>query len=613
MRNKSVTYTYLTIIILFVILLARYLYLQIYSHQTLLKQSIGNYLVSVVDNPIRGVITDRKGTILVDNKINYKAVILARDAKEDPDQIYLATQYITITKQDESKYYKQLKNASNNDWVIIKDSLSSQELANLTAHNLDFPNIQILIQAKRDYLYADLYAHSIGYVSKINSHKKLKEDQIYKDNYNNLDLVGISGIESFYEKQLRGTPGVHKIQVDAYGDKIKNLGDVSRVDGNSLELTLDHELQSLADKLLNTRKGAIVALDPKTGAVLTFISKPGYDPNEFIDGISSTRWQELSQDQGNPLLNRVTQGLYPPGSIFKPFLAVACLYYKVCHENDSMFDKGYFQLSGSSHKFRESHKGGLGTINFRQAIAYSSDVYFYDLGYRLGIDRAATLLSLVGFGKKTGIDLPLENSGILPSKQWKERRFIRNKQQKNWLSGDTVSFSIGQGFNTYTPLQMAYTVNILANRGVAVRPHLLNRVVDKSGKEIYKYRPHLTSLAIPREYFEFVDSAMVDVTKYGTAHGIFSNLPYDVAAKTGTAQVVAMKSGSRENVKSGLQFKDHAWFVAFAPADNPKIVVVVLVENGGFGASTAGPIARQMIESYMNKEKYGKENNISES
>jgi penicillin-binding protein 2 len=613
MKNKSVLYTYLIIIILFVLLLIRYLYLQVYVHKTLLKQSIGNYLVSVVDNPIRGVITDKNGILLVNNKIEYKAVILAHDAKEDPDQIDLATQYISLSQQDKNKYYKQIKNASNNEWIIIKDILNSQEIANLTAHNLDFPSIKILIQAKRDYLYSDLYAHSIGYVSKINRHKQLQADQIYKDNYNNLDLIGISGIENFYEKYLRGKPGVHTVQVDAYGDAIKNLGDIARVDGNSLELTLDHQLQMLGDKLLANRKGAIVALNPKNGAVLSFISKPGYNPNEFIEGITTTRWQELSKDPTHPLLNRVTQGLYPPGSIFKPFLAVACLYYKVCHENDSMFDNGYFQLSGSSHKFRESHQKGLGHINFRQAIAYSSDVYFYDLGYKLGIDKATALLTIFGFGKKTGIDLPLENNGILPSKRWKEKRFIKNKQQKNWLAADTVSFSIGQGFNAYTPMQMAYTVTILANRGLVVKPHLLNRIIDKTGQEVYRYKPYYTLLAVPKGYFDFVDSAMVDVTKYGTARNIFSNLPYNVAAKTGTAQVVAMKSGSRENVRAGAQFKDHAWLVAFAPAEDPKIVIVVLVENGGFGASAAGPIARQMIEYYMNKEQHDKENNISQS
>lgn len=602
MKNKPVVYTYLIIIILFAVLLARYFYLQICTHQALLQQSIGNYLVSVIDNPIRGIVTDRNGVVLVDNKLDYKLVILARDAKEDPDQIYLLTKYINLTKKDTDKYYKQLKNSSNNDWLIIKENLNSQELATLTAHMVDMPNIQILIQAKRNYIYGALYAHSIGYVSKINTHKRSSEDKIYKDNYNNLDLIGINGVENSYEKMLRGKPGVHKIQVDAYGDEKQSLGDSPRVDGNALQLTIDHNLQVLGDKLLGNRKGAIVALDPKTAGVLAFISKPGYDPNDFIDGIGQDQWQKLRNDQDNPLLNRVTQGLYPPGSIFKPFIAIACLYYQVCHENDSMFDKGYFQLGKNGHRFRESHAGGLGQINFTQALAYSSDVYFYEIGYKLGIDKAAIMLSEFGFGRRTGLDIPLENSGLLPTKQWKEKRFAKNKQQKQWMAGDTISFSIGQGYNSYTPMQVANGINILANKGVVRKPHFLSKIMDQTGNIVSQYSVKKTSISVPKEYFDFVTNAMVDATKYGTAKNIFRGLPYSVAAKTGTAQVVAMKSGSRENVRSGHQFQDHSWFVAFAPADDPKIVLVVLVENGGFGASTAGPIARQLIEYYMNEK-----------
>ena len=472
-------------------------------------------------------------------------------------------------------------------------------MAILSAHTMDLPNIQILTQAKRNYIYGELYAHSIGYISKIKTNKLTAQDKIYKDNYNNLDLIGISGIEAFYEKVLRGKPGVHSIQVDAYGDEIKLLGDTARIDGNSLQLTTDHGLQEYADQLLAGRKGAIVALDPRTGGVLAFISKPAYNPNDFIDGISTDQWQKLRDDEGNPLLNRVTQGLYPPGSIFKPFIAISCLYYGVCHENDTMFDKGYFQLGKSGHRFRESHAGGLGQINFTQAIAYSSDVYFYEIGYRLGIDRADALLSLFGFGKKTGIDIPLENAGLLPTKQWKERRFAKNKQQKHWLAGDTVSFSIGQGFNSYTPLQMVYAMSIIANRGIARKPHFLSKVIDHNGNVVSQYTSEKTLLQIPRSYFDFVANAMVDVTRYGTAKNIFNGLPYSVAAKTGTAQVVAMRSNSRQNVRSGHQFQDHSWFTAFAPANNPQIVLVVLVENGGFGTATAGPVARRLIEYYM--------------
>lgn len=601
MKNNYIIFTYIIILLLFFTLLLRYGYLQIYCHQVFLKKSVNNYSLSVINNPIRGIIYDRNGVILADNKLIYKAVVLGKNAKSDPNQIYLLTQYIQLTDQEKNKYYKQVKNLNNSDWVTVKDNLTPQEVSSITAHNLEFPNIQVLTQAQRKYNYDGLYAHSIGYVSKINSQKRDSIDKIYKDNYNNLDLIGISGVEEFYEKQLRGYPGIQQIQVNAYGDEIKTLSDTPRIDGNSLQLTLDQNLQVLATKLLQNKKGAVVALDPKTGGILAFVSQPSYNPNQFINGISSDNWQQLLNNSDNPLLDRVSQGLYPPGSIFKPFMAIACLYYQVCHEEDMIFDQGYFQLPNSNHKFREANANGWGNINLKQAIAYSSDVYFYELGYKLGIERAVKILSLFGLDQTTGIDISREKKGFLPKRQ-------ERTGNKKWSVGDTVTFAIGQSVNAYTPLQMAYSFSILANHGLAISPHFLNKILDQDGKAIYDYPVHNKMLDIPNKYFDIVDSAMVDAVRFGTVHKVFSGLNYDIAAKTGTAQLVAMKANSRQNVKAGHNFKDHAWLATFAPANDPKIVLVVLIENGGFGGASAGPIARQIIEFYLkdyNNERKG--------
>ena len=334
---------------------------------------------------------------------------------------------------------------------------------------------------------------------------------------------------------------------------------------------------------------------------MAFVSKPSFDPNWFIDGITPDDWDELNQDPAKPLLNRVTQGSFPPGSTFKPFMALAALYLGVRTPEWKMNETGSFSLPGSKHVFRGLVLGGFGAMNMKHAITYSSDTYFYKLGFDLGIDKIDRVMTMFGFGRKTGIDLPQENTGLLPSRDWKARRFKNDSYQKNWLAADSVNIGIGQGFNNYTPLQMAHAVSIIANEGKSITPHFLSNVLGSNAKIIESYQIESSILPIPTKDFTFIKSAMQSVVQAGTLKNIMHGITYTMGAKTGTAQVVALDKNRKQKF-AGAQFKDHAWVIAFAPVDNPQIAIATLVENGGFGASAAAPIVRGVADYYFHGE-----------
>lgn len=600
MNKSRIIAAYLFVLIGITVLLSRYAFLQISDHQALLSKSIDNYSSVVAAQPVRGAIIDSESVVLADNRVSYAVAILPRDAKNIESVFVGLESQINFTAFDKKKYYKQLRLSKNYDWVIIKDDLSNVEVANLTAHSYSFPNLNVFAHTKRYYPFQDLYAHSIGYVGRVSviDKKKLNSSGTLS-NYVSNDYIGKSGLEQQYESALRGSLGKKVIRTDAYGNEVGLVSNNPADDGYTLQLTINNRLQQKASQLLGDRKGSVVAIDPQTGGVLVFVSKPSYDANLFLDGISPTDWEDLQNDKGNPLLNRSAQGTYPPGSTFKPFLAAVALYSGVRTASYRFHDVGYFTLPGSSHKFRNSGNEVLGTIGIVDAVTHSSDAFFYKLGLDMGIDRMDKTLPFFGLGSKTGIDLPQEATGLLPSREWKAKRFAKDPYQRSWLPADSVTMGIGQGFNHYTPLQMAYATSILADDGVAHRPHLLNRVLDKSGNVVYNYQQSQTTIPIAKADLDLIKLGMQRVMQTGTGAKVGAGVKYTMAGKTGTAQVVALQQNSRKSKFSGSQYKDHSWFIAFAPVENPKIAIAVIVENGGWGASAAGPIVRQIFDSYL--------------
>jgi penicillin-binding protein 2 len=600
MTKPSLIAIHLLVGILFLILFIRYGYLQLAGHSTLLKKSIHNYSSTMSIRPVRGVIIDKNSIILADNQVSYAVAAQSRYLKANLiDTLFESlSKYLNITALEKKKYLHKRRHNSSNEWIIIKDDLSNNEIANLTAHHYQFPQISVFARIKRHYPFSAIYSHSIGYIGHFNKHDKNKINFQYTDYMTN-DHMGKTGLEQFYETELRGQLGKKTIKIDALGNEIGLIKNTPATDGHTLQLTIDHNLQRFAWNLLGKKKGVIIALNPETGGILAFVSKPGFDPNSLLDGISSVDWQYLVNDPDKPMLNRGTQGTYPPGSVFKPFLALAALYLGICTPDTTINDPGYFIIPGSTHKFRDSYPSGRGKINLAQAIAYSSDTFFYKLGLEIGIDNAGKVLSLFGFGHKTGVDLPHENPGLLPSKAFKAKRFRRHHYQKKWLAADSVVFGIGQGFNNYSPLQIAFATSIIANNGNAITPHFLDKIIGNNGQVLQKYMPQKRYLKIPTNYFIFIKQAMQKAVTHGTASRISSGLKYTLAGKTGTAQVVALNKHNRKASLQGKQYKEHAWFTAFAPVDKPKLVAVVLVENSGWGAAEAAPLARQLFDFYL--------------
>ncbi len=608
--NSRILAIYTFIISIFCILIFRYAYLQLIGHSVFLKQAIKNYSSEVAMLPVRGTITDKNGVILANSTLSYVVAILPKaiEPTQSENLFNQLSQFINLTELDKKKYYLQLKNAKNYDWVIIKDDLSNKEVASLTANSYKIPQISVFARTKRYYPFDELYAPSIGYVARISNNDKQKLiNQGTVNDYIHNDYIGKSGLEQYYEKFLRGQLGKKVIQTDVVGNEVGLLSNTNAKDGYSLQLTIDHNLQELAWQLLGDRKGAIVALDPIDGSVLTFISKPSFNPNWFIDGISLDNWTDLKDDPDKPLLNRASQGTYPPGSTFKPFLAISALSLKFRSPDFTVFDPGYFVIPGSKHKFRDVHKNGLGNVDMMKAIMYSSDTYFYKLAYDMGIDKFNLILPYFNFGKKTNIDLPIEASGLLPSKAWKSQRFHQDTYQQNWLAADNVTFGIGQGFNNYTPLQMAVATAIIANEGMTIKPHFINKIFDKDGHIIEAFHnDKIKQIPIQKEYFDFIKQAMQNVvmSQNGGSYSISHGLEYTMAGKTGTAQVVAMNSNNRAAKFNDKKYKDHSWFIGFAPVENPKIVIAVIVENGGFGIASAAPIARALTDKYLVNKNY---------
>ena len=580
----------------FALLLLRFFYLQVIQHSHYSTLAEANRISILPIAPHRGIIVDRNGIQLAHNYSAYTLEITPSKVQSLEGTIDSLAGIIDITPRDRRRFRKLLEESKSFESLPIRTRLSDEEIARFAVHRYRFPGVEAKARLFRQYPQGEVFSHVVGHIGRINQREV---EQLEKDerlaNYRGSDYIGKTGLEQSYEKFLHGTTGVEEVEVDSGGRAVRTLSRTPPVSGNNLVLNLDAKLQEVAYNAFGDRRGALVAIDPATGGILAFVSKPGFDPNLFVDGIDPQSWSELNGSPDKPLLNRASAGTYPPGSTFKPFMALAALFYGKRTPQQTISDPGYFMFGG--HRFRDDKVGGHGLVDMYKSIVVSCDTYYYVLANDLGIDPLARFMTLFGFGSRTGIDIAGEATGVLPSTEWKARRFSK-PEQKKWYAGETISVGIGQGYNNYTPLQLASATATLANDGVMFKPHIVNYIEDirTRDKQLIEPTP-LRNLGIKPEHIQVIKQALVGVNKEGTGARAFADAPYVSAGKTGTSQVIAIKQGEKY-VESRVaeHHRDHALFIAYAPADKPTIALAVIAENSGFGARAAAPIARQVLD-----------------
>lgn len=583
------------VLLLFGLLFLRFFYLQVVQHRHYSTLAEANRISVLPIAPHRGVILDRNGVLLAHNYSAYTLEITPSRAGDLEATIDGLAEIVEITPRDRRRFRKLLEESKRFESLPIRTRLSDEEIARFAVHRYRFPGVEAKARLFRQYPQGEIFSHVVGHIGRINQREiEQLEDAGRLANYRGSDYIGKTGLEQSYEAALHGTTGIEEVEVDSGGRAVRVLSRTPPVPGNNLVLNLDAQLQEVAYQAFGDRRGALVAIDPRNGGVLALVSKPGFDPNLFVDGIDPQSWSELNGSPDKPLLNRAAAGTYPPGSTFKPFMALAALFYGKRPPQQVISDPGYFVFGG--HRFRDGRPVPLGAVDMHRSIVVSSDVYYYTLANELGIDPIAKFMALFGFGSRTGIDIAGESAGVLPSTEWKLRRF-----KQKWYAGETISVGIGQGYNSYTPLQLASATATLANDGVMYRPHIVNYVEDiRSGGKTPVEPAPLRDLNLKPGHLKVVKDAMVGVNKEGTSARIFADAPYVAAGKTGTAQVIAIKQGEKY-VESRVaeRHRDHSLFIAYAPADNPTIALAVIAENSGFGARAAAPIARQVLDYHI--------------
>ena len=588
----------LAIVVAFAVLLGRFTWLQVFQREHYHTLAEANRISMVPVVPNRGLILDRNGEVLAANYSAYTLEITPSKVANVDRAIDELGALIEVTARDRRRFRKLQEESKNFESLPIRTRLTEEEVAKFAVNRFRFPGFEIKARPFRSYPQGEVASHAIGYIGRINDADVSRIDsQGLTANYKGTDHIGKLGIEGAYEKELHGVTGSERVEIDAGGRAIRSLSRNEPLSGNNLVVTLDLKLQKVAEDAFQDFRGALVAIDPKTGEVLALVSKPGFDPNLFVDGIDPQNWDALNTSPDKPLNNRALRGQYPPGSTIKPFMALAALEYKKRSPEFSISDPGYFTLPGVAHRYRDWKKDGHGIVNMHKSIVISCDTYYYGLATELGIDLIHRHLVKFNFGSRTGIDIDGELQGIAPSQEWKWQRF-----KQKWFTGDTVSVGIGQGYLLTTPLQLAVATATLANDGIPVHPRLLKSVQDSRTQEIRQVQaPEGEPVAVKPEHLALVRAAMVDVARPGgTAARAGANAGYAMAAKTGTAQVIALKQGEKYDEKRVKEIhRDHALFIAFAPADNPRLAMALLVENGGHGGSTAAPIAREVFDYYL--------------
>ncbi len=595
----------LFVLVCFGLLIARYLTLQVVRHENYATRAEENRISLVPITPNRGIVTDRNGVVLARNYSAYTLEITPSKIVHLDATIDALSDVVTIESRDRRRFRKLLEETKTFEGIPIRTRLSDEEVARFVAQRYRFPGVEVQARLFRQYPLGESAAHVIGYIGRVSEkdlehleEREAKEGVDLLTNYLGTDYIGKEGLEKRYEAALHGTTGAEEIEVTASGRAVRTLSRRPPLSGDNLVLSIDIKLQQLVEEAFGDRRGALVAIEPATGDILAFVSRPSFDPNLFVEGIDAENWKALNESIDKPLVNRPLSGTYPPGSTIKPFLALTALENGKRTPQQTIYDPGYFNFG--NHRFRDDKEGGHGTVDMYKSIVASCDTYYYTLASETPIDTIAKFLKPFGFGQITGVDLDGERTGVLPSTEWKRKAFKKPEQQR-WFPGDTISVGIGQGYNAYTPLQLAHAVATLANDGVVMKPHLVKAIESaRTGQSTLTVASESFRIPLQAKNVDFVKNAMVGVNKEGTGRTAFVGAQYVSAGKTGTAQLFNIKQNEKYRDSRVLaRLKDHAWFIAFAPADHPKIALAVLVENGGFGAQAAAPIARRVLDYYL--------------
>jgi len=588
------------VVLAFTLLVARLVYLQVFRHTDLSEQAESNRTAIMPIVPNRGLILDRNGVILASNYSAYTLEITPSKVDDLEQTIDALAQIIPIQLRDRRRFKRLREESKNFESLPIRTRLTDEEVARFAAQRFRFPGVEIKARLFRNYPYGELASHVIGYIGRINTkEKEAIDDSEDADNYRGTDYIGKLGIEQSYEEQLHGETGVEVMETSAGGRAMRKLSSKPATPGDTIMLSIDIKLQKLIEDLYGDRRGALVAIDPKSGEVLAFVSKPTFDPNLFVDGIDQENWQMLNESIDKPLLNRALRGTYPPGSTYKPFMALGALETGTRSPKVLINDPGFYMFGGHRFGSPENERGGI--MDMHRAIAESSNVYFYSLANEMGAERIHDFMEPLGFGQITGIDINGEVRGVLPNQAWK-RGYFKHPEQQKWFAGETISLGIGQGYNSFTMLQLAQAMAVLANNGIKYPPHLVvatQDAVTRSRVPMSIAAP--SNLGYKPENIDVIRKAMISVTQDGTSARVFAGASYLSGGKTGTAQAVSLGQKEKYNAsKMEEHQRDHALYTAFAPADDPKIVIAAIVENAGFGAASAAPIVRRAFDYWLN-------------
>lgn len=592
--------TFIGVLALTAVLITNLYHLQIVNYELYQTRSNGNRIKLLPLPPTRGLIYDRYGELLAEN-LTFFGLYIVPEKVENLEETFEALKRIVgLNDEDIENFRKERRRASRYTSILLKPNLTEEQIARFSVNQFRFSSLEVKPYFKRHYLYGEPLTHILGYVAKINDRDiaRLKKEEKFA-NYAGTPTIGKLGIERYYESQLHGTTGFEEVEINNRGKVIRKLREQPAIAGKSIYLTIDLALQRYITDLLSGQTGAVVVLDPKDNSLLAMVSTPSYDNNLFVDGISAPEYKRLLNDPKRPLYSRVTQGAYPPASTVKPFIAVAALNEAVITPTMSIFDPGYWVLPNTTKRFRDWKKSGHGHTDLNKAIVESSDTYFYQTAFNLGIDRLSATMKQFGFGLSTGIDIVEETPGIMPSREWKQKRY-----KKPWVQGDTISVGIGQGYWTATPLQVAKATSVLVNNGKVYTPHLMKSIVGAT-KEDYQDPFLYEHIEVNRaSYWDVAKKGMFNVihSANGTGRKAFVGANYLAAGKSGTAQVFSLGENQVYDA-AGLkkELHDHAWFTAYAPYDNPKMVVSVILENAGGGSSNAAPVVREIMDYYLNQ------------
>ncbi|WP_445427851.1 penicillin-binding protein 2 [Alishewanella sp. HL-SH05] len=599
--NHRAVFAMVFVVLMFAVIVVNMYHLQVTSYQAYQTRSEGNRIKVLPLAPNRGLITDRNGILLAENRPVFSLELVPEQISDMPTTLQELSALIEISEEQQTNFLKEVRQQRRFNSITLKEQLNDEEVARISVNLHRLPGVTVEARLSRYYPFGDLFTHALGYIGRINTNdlKQLEENEQLA-NYAASRDIGKIGLERYYETELHGIMGYQEVEVNNRGRLIRVLRSVPASSGKNIKLNIDVGLQLTAQQILLEKRGAIVAMDPRDGAILAFYSNPSYDPNLFVHGISSKNYNALLNSADRPLINRVTQGVYPPASTIKPHLALLGLETNTISANTRIWDPGFFQLPGVEHRYRDWKRWGHGWVDVYTAIVESCDTFFYDMGVKLGIDRVSDYMQKMGFGEKSGIDIHEESNTIMPSRGWK-----RARHNQPWYHGDTVAISIGQGYWTITPLQLLVSTAVLLNNGLQPTPHIVRELSNDLGTESIDTTPQEVMQVVNPRNWQVVRDAMQQTvtTQKGTAFNAFKGATYTSGGKTGTAQVVSIAQDAKYDAnKLDERLRDNAMYIGYAPANAPTIVIAVTVENTGGGGSTAAPIARQMLDYYFSAE-----------